>query len=151
METVPDLQTVRNKCREYVRLGILESEKSGKAFAYRLSSPMELENAPLYQELMQAVKFCSEAMPFGIVGSTLLDREFLHNDVFCWKHYFLVHTLEDQVLLKILEAMREHYLRKPQCPFWKKSPDCRASPADFCEHPDRTALCLPLLLSQAAF
>lgn len=107
METVPDLQTVRNKCREYVRLGILESEKSGKAFAYRLSSPMELENAPLYQELMQAVKFCSEAMPFGIVGSTLLDREFLHNDVFCWKHYFLVHTLEDQVLLKILEAMRE--------------------------------------------
>ena len=26
---------------------------------------------------MQAVKFCSEAMPFGIVGSTLLDRAFI--------------------------------------------------------------------------
>ena len=108
METVPDLQTVRNKCREYERLGILEVEKCGKAFAYRLAPPMALEASPLYEDLMQAVKFCSEAMPFGIVGSTLLDREFLHNDVFCWKHYFLVHTLEDQVLLHILEAMREH-------------------------------------------
>lgn len=108
MEHVPDLQTVRNKCREYERLGILEVQKNGKAYVYRLSPPMALEASPLYVDLMQAVKFCSEAMPFGIVGSTLLDREFLHNDLFCWKHYFLVHTLEDQVLLKILEAMREH-------------------------------------------
>ena len=108
LETVPDLQTVRNKCREYERLGILEAQKIGKAFAYRLTPPMALENTPLYKDLMQAVKFCSEAMPFGIVGSTLLDREFLHNDLFCWKHYFLVHTLEDQALLKILDAMKEH-------------------------------------------
>ncbi|MCI8862885.1 MAG: WYL domain-containing protein [Lachnospiraceae bacterium] len=108
LETVPDLQTVRNKCREYERLGILEAQKNGKAFAYRLTPPMALENTPLYKDLMQAVKFCSEAMPFGIVGSTLLDREFLHNDLFCWKHYFLVHTLEDQALLKILDAMKEH-------------------------------------------
>lgn len=108
METVPDLQTVRNKCREYERLGILEAEKTGKAYAYRLAPPMVLEGTPLYSDLMQAVKFCSEAMPFGFVGSTLLDREFLHNDLFSWKHYFLVHTLEDQVLLDILSAIREH-------------------------------------------
>lgn len=108
METVPDLQTVRNKCREYERLGILEAEKTGKAYAYRLAPPMDLEGTPLYSDLMQAVKFCSEAMPFGFVGSTLLDREFLHNDLFSWKHYFLVHTLEDQVLLDILSAIREH-------------------------------------------
>lgn len=108
METVPDLQTVRNKCREYERLGILEAEKTGKAYAYRLAPPMDLESTPLYKDLMQAVKFCSEAMPFGFVGSTLLDREFLHNELFSWKHYFLVHTLEDQVLLDILSAIREH-------------------------------------------
>lgn len=108
METVPDLQTVRNKCREYERLGILKSEKVGKAYAYRLAPPMNIEGTPLYKDLMQAVKFCSEAMPFGFVGSTLLDREFLHNDLFSWKHYFLVHTLEDQVLLDILSAIREH-------------------------------------------
>ena len=108
METIPDLQTVRNKCREYERLGILEAEKTRKAYAYRLAPPMDLEGTPLYSDLMQAVKFCSEAMPFGFVGSTLLDREFLHNDLFSWKHYFLVHTLEDQVLLDILSAIREH-------------------------------------------
>lgn len=110
MESVPDLQTVRNKCREYESLGILKSEKMGKAYAYRLAPPFELESSPLYGDLLEAVKFCSEAMPFGIVGSTLLDREFLCNDLFCWKHFFLVHTLEDQVLLHILEAMREQRL-----------------------------------------
>lgn len=107
MDTVPDLQTVRNKCREYERLGILKAEKAGKAYAYSLTPPLEIESTPLYKDLMQAVKFCSEAMPFGFVGSTLLDREFLHNDLFSWKHYFLVHTLEDQVLLDILAAIRE--------------------------------------------
>ncbi len=108
LEIVPDLQTVRNKCREYERLGILTAEKIGRAYAYRLSPPMTLESSPVYDELMHAIKFCSEVMPFGFVGSTLLDREFLHNDLFCWKHYFLVHTLEDQVLLTILNAIREH-------------------------------------------
>lgn len=108
LETIPDLQTVRNKCREYERLGILIAKKAGKAYSYCLSPPMTLEASPVYKELMHAIKFCSESMPFGFVGSTLLDREFLHNDLFCWKHYFLVHTLEDQVLLSILDAIREH-------------------------------------------
>ncbi len=107
-EEVPDLQTIRNKCREYERLGILKMEKSGKSHMYCLTPPDPWESTPVFQELMQAVKFCSEAMPFGFVGSTLLDREFLQNDLFCWKHYFLVHTLEDQVLLSILDAIGEH-------------------------------------------
>ncbi len=110
MENVPDLQTVRNKCREYEQLGILQAEKRGKAYIYRLSPPLDLETSPFYDHLLQAVKFSSEAMPFGFVGSTLLDREFLHNDLFCWKHYFVVHTLEDQVLLTILQAIHEHRL-----------------------------------------
>lgn len=108
-----DVQTVRLKCREYEKLGILCSVKEGKSLSYKLASPLAFEKTgPLREHLLTAVKFCSEAMPFGFVGNTLLDREFLHNDRFCFKHGFLVHTLEDEILLRILSAMREHrYIR----------------------------------------
>ncbi len=106
-EEIFDPQIVRLKCKEYERLGILQSEKKGKALYFRLTPALPLETTEVYQELLQAVKFASEATPFGFVGNTLLDREFIKNDLFSWKHYFLVHTLEDEVLLKILQAMRE--------------------------------------------
>lgn len=108
-----DVQTVRLKCREYEGMGILTSAKEGKSLSYHLTPPLPFEeSASLLDTLMTAVKFCSEAMPFGFVGSTLLDREFLSNDRFCFKHGFLVHTLEDEVLLQILSAIREgRYIR----------------------------------------
>ena len=103
-----DTQIIRLKCREYEKLGILLSQKTGKFLAYRLAPPLRLEEPPLYDTLLNAVKFSSETAPFGFAGSTILDREFLSNDLFCWKHYFMVHTLEDEVLLTVLTAMREH-------------------------------------------
>lgn len=107
-DEILDPQIVRIKCKEYERLGILQSEKAGKALYYRLTPALPMENTPVYEELLQAVKFCSEAAPFGFVGNTILDREFMKNDLFSWKHYYMVHTLEDETLLKILQAMREH-------------------------------------------
>lgn len=103
-----DPQIMRLKCKEYERLGILQSEKAGKSLYYRLTPSLPMEETSVYDELMQAMKFSSEAAPFGFVGNTILDREFLKNDLFSWKHYYMVHTLEDEVLVKILQAMREH-------------------------------------------
>ena len=104
---VMDPQVIRLKCREYERLGLLCSQREGRTVAYRLPPPLSLESGPLCGQLLCAVKFCSEAAPFGVVGSTILDREYVSNDIFSWKHYFIVHTLEDEVLLTILAAMRE--------------------------------------------
>lgn len=101
-------QTVRLKCKEYERLGILFAKKEGRTLSYRLTKPLSTEKSSFYDTLLDAVKFCSEAMPFGVIGSTILDRESLTNDLFCWKHYFMAHTLEDEVLLTILTAMRQH-------------------------------------------
>lgn len=104
-----DAQIIRLKCREYESLGLLRSEKRGKSLSYQLAEPLNLEkDTQLWNVIQNAVKFSSETAPFGVVGSTILDREFLSNDLFCWKHYFCVHTLEDEVLLTILSAMREH-------------------------------------------
>ena len=61
----------------------------------------------LWNHLMQAVSFYQGASPFGIVGSTLLDREEKQNRFFQYKHQFLVHTLEDQVLMDILSAIHQ--------------------------------------------
>ena len=64
----------------------------------------------LWNHLMQAVSFYQGASPFGIVGSTLLDREEKQNRFFQYKHQFLVHTLEDQVLMDILSAIHQKKL-----------------------------------------
>ena len=96
-----DVQTVRLKCTEYLREGILRGEKQGKALVYAISP----ERLPAY--LLDAVKFFQEAAPFGEVGSFLLDNAGARNDLFRFKHHYIVHTLEDGVLLKILAAIRE--------------------------------------------
>lgn len=109
-QVVFDSQTVRLKLKEYENLGILVSVKEGRELRYRLAPPLPIEppaNAALWNHLMQAAAFYQGTSPFGVVGSTLLDREEKRNPFFQFKHLFLVHTLEDGVLLHILSAMHE--------------------------------------------
>ena len=102
-ELVLDSQTIRNKCDEYVRLGMLEKKKQGRAYVYRIST----EPALLPQELINAVSFFQGAAPFGEIGSFILDNEKAANTVFSFKHYYLAHTLEDGILLELLTAIRQ--------------------------------------------
>ncbi len=98
-----DIQTVRNKLSEYVRMGLLRAEKQGRALVYSLS-PM----APDSDSLWDAVSFFQGAAPFGEIGSFLLDNAGRSNSLFCYKHHYIVHTLESGVLLTMLEAIREN-------------------------------------------
>ena len=121
-----DTQTVRLKLKEYETLGILVSHKDGKTLSYALAPLMPMETEPqcvnsgymepdgteegeqnLWQCLMTAVKYFQEAAPFGCIGSTILDRQDECNDLFQFKHHFIVHTLEDGILADILTAVRE--------------------------------------------
>lgn len=119
-----DSQTVRLKLKEYEGLGILCSEKSGRNLIYRLLPLLSIERdretdremipppqssrpGSLWSHLMDAVEFFQEAAPFGFIGSTILDREDRQNDLFQFKHHFIVHTLEDGVLSEILTAIRD--------------------------------------------
>lgn len=103
-----DNQTVRLKLKEYEELGILVSAKEGKTLLYSLCPPLlAKDKAVLWRKLITAVKFYQEAVPFGFVGSTILDREDQKNDLFQFKHHFIVHTLEDGVLLLALQAIKE--------------------------------------------
>ena len=107
-----DSQTVRLKLKEYEELGILEAVKTGKSLAYFLKPCFSdtVEGMPEHEtwgHVLTAVKFFQEAAPFGFLGSTILDRENAANDMFQFKHHFIVHTLEDGVLLSILEAIQD--------------------------------------------
>lgn len=103
-----DAQTARLKFKEYEKEQILISSRIGKILYYQLADKLCFEETEAYQRLMEAVKLFQEIAPFGFIGSTLLDRENLENDSFRFKHHYLVHTLEDNVLYQILHAGRCH-------------------------------------------
>ncbi|MBC8545708.1 WYL domain-containing protein [Clostridiaceae bacterium NSJ-31] len=99
-----DAQTVRAKLREYEREGVMRGEKRGRALYYTLSA-RALDSMPCRRELLDAVRFFQEVAPFGFVGSTLLDTAEEENDLFYFKHHFIVHTLEDGVLGALTDAI----------------------------------------------
>ena len=105
-----DPQTVRLKLKEYESLGLLCSHKEGKNLIYQMLPPQFPHDSPLNDTLLTAVSFFQGTAPFGSIGSTILDWHDRKNTFFQFKHHFIVHTLEDQVLLQSLTAIREHRL-----------------------------------------
>ena len=111
-EVYADEKTVRGKLDEYVREGLLIAGKQGKSKCYRLSPDTFSGFSKQYPGLQDAVFFFSEVQPFGVIGNSILQGERLHNDCFIMKHNYIVHTLDDEVLLTILEAIQaKQFLR----------------------------------------
>ncbi len=107
-EKIFDTQIVRLKCNEYVNEGILLSQKHGKTLCYALSQCYFKDLG--FRLLIDAVKFFMEAAPFGEIGSYILDNEDTTNDLFSFKHHYIVHTLEDGILFDLLKAIRQNKL-----------------------------------------
>lgn len=105
-DVVFEAQMVRRKCNEYAKDGMLTKEKSGKAVLYRLNPPFR-ELLAGYPGLEDALKLYQLSSPLGIVGNTIMDNVSIKNDLFRIKHNFFVHTLEDEILLLLLQAMHE--------------------------------------------
>ena len=100
-----DEQTVRNKLKEYADEGMILTEKQGKTAYFRLSPDSAAELFGSIAGLSDAVKFYSETQIFGVIGNSILKSLGLKNDLFYMKHNYIVHTLEDEILLKITEAI----------------------------------------------
>ena len=99
-------QTVRRKCNQYARDGMLSKEKYGKEVLYRLNPPFR-KTLSAHPGLANALAFYQLFSPLGIVGNTIMDNASLKNNTFRVKHSFFVHTLEDEILLDLLRAMHE--------------------------------------------
>lgn len=105
-----DIQTVRLKLKEYVKEGIVIQHKHGKTYYYSISKEDLLTLSDNSTGLMDAITFFAEAAPFGVIGSYLLDAINAKNDTFLYKHHFIVHTLEDHILLTLLTGIEEKRL-----------------------------------------
>lgn len=103
--TILDIQIVRLKLNEYVKSGIITKEKNGRAFVYSIcSQPKFVYN----QDFQMALKFFSMAYPFGVVGYYILNQLEIENDMFFIKHNYIVHTLEDTILILLIQSINEH-------------------------------------------
>ena len=102
-------QTVRLKLKEYVGEGMMLCEKHGKAMYFRLSGDFA-ENWLDSEGIRDAVRFFSETQEFGLVGNSILKITGLKNEHFFFKHNYLVHTLEDETALTVLEAIERQSL-----------------------------------------
>ncbi len=108
-DAVFDEQTVRGKLREYTKEGIFTAEKQGRQLLYRLTpgSPSQLFAA--YDGLEEAVQFFSGVPEFGFIGYSLLQAAGKTNTHFLMKHQYIVHILEDDMLLQLLDAIAQKH------------------------------------------
>lgn len=98
-----DESTIRKKLKEYEKLGIIKSEKKGKELVFSRND----DNADL-DSWKDAVAFFSEEDPIGVVGSYILDKYENSPDYFTFKHHYILHALESEILYSLFEAIREH-------------------------------------------
>lgn len=99
-----DESTVRKKLREYEELGLLQSEKNGKRVAYRRTDDPRLD----LSGWADAIAFFSEDAPLGVTGSFLLDKLETVPRIFRFKHHYILHALDGDILCRLLSAIGEH-------------------------------------------
>ena len=100
-------QLVRKKVKEYEEEGLLVCQKSGKQYQYFCANNLSYDIQEEVPALLDAVRFYHLSAPMGILGSTILDNQKTFNDIFTIKHGFFGYTLEDEILLQVLTAIRE--------------------------------------------
>ena len=98
-----DESTMRKKLAEYVKLGLLCSVKSGRTVLYsRADSSIDLDG------WRSAIAFFSEIDPIGVIGSFLLDRYESSSTYLVFKHHYILHAMESDVLCDLLGAIEAH-------------------------------------------
>lgn len=100
--TVLDLSTIRNKLKEYKSLGILTSKQECKKLLYSLN-----KNNINISNVSDALIYFSEVSPLGVIGSYMLDKCESNNKYFTFKHHYIMHALDSEITLTILNGIHE--------------------------------------------
>jgi len=97
-----DESSVRKKLKEYVELGLLICEKEGRELRYsRATDEISLKSWDT------ALQFFSEIDPVGVIGSYLQDKLDKSDDLFRFKHQYMLHALDSDIVCKLLAAIEE--------------------------------------------
>ena len=96
-----DESTVRKKLEEYKKLGLLQKTRRGREVLYQRTCCGALDLGTW----ADALAFYSEAAPLGVIGSFLVDKLETSNDLFRFKHHYILHALDSDVLYQLLLAI----------------------------------------------
>lgn len=102
-----DTQTIRRKLAFFEKEGLMERKKEGRQYLYRAIPALPLAHPELSLPLWLCVSFFQGVAPFGFIGSTILDFWGKKNKYFRFRSDYLIHTLEDEILLSLLQAMEQ--------------------------------------------
>ncbi|MCT4599203.1 MAG: WYL domain-containing protein [Vallitalea sp.] len=108
---IPDTMTIRNKLNEYVNIGFLLSNKKGRTLCYSISKGL-LDDLTMniIKKLSTACGYYQNVSPIGVLGHFIrlqLDKSNT-NSLFSFRHIYLAHTLDDEVMLNILLAIQDN-------------------------------------------
>ncbi len=98
-----DESTVRKKLKEYETVGLLKSEKRGREIRYQRTDIEAFDLA----SWADALSFFAEENPLGVIGSFLMDKLEQPSDVFRFKHHYILHALDSDVLCTLIQAIDE--------------------------------------------
>ena len=105
----PDFETntIRNKIKEYVELGLIKEQKTNKACLYSLEETKINDFLEKNKDLLEAIKFFSEIAPISVVGSYIIDKFDLEKENnISYRHLILANCLDDVIIIDILEAIQ---------------------------------------------
>ncbi len=115
-----DIQTVRIKLKEYVSEGIIRQHKKGNTVLYEKSDIYPDDVLDDHKYLKELITFFSEEIPLGVVGNYIMDNSDIKNSIFTRKHSYLVHTLDDEIMMSLLDAVENKYETVISCAGIKK-------------------------------
>lgn len=95
-----DESTIRKKLKEYEKIGLIKSEKQGRKLVFS-----KVEDAVDLKEWEEAIAFFSELEPLGVLGSFLLDRMESSLDYITFKHHYILHALESEMMYQLLDCI----------------------------------------------
>ncbi len=94
-----DESSLRKKLKEYAQLGVVEHKKQGRQVRYYPVPQIDLS------EWWDAIAYFSEVAPCGVLGSFLLDWQEEKKDMFFFKHHYITHAGESEVLCQLFDCM----------------------------------------------
>ncbi len=96
----PDEGTVRNKLKEYEKMGIVRSCMEGRNLVYTLAD--DFDGQLVWRD---AIDFFSETAPLGVIGSFFPSGG---TSSFEFKHRYLLSALDSEILADLCECMEQH-------------------------------------------
>lgn len=97
-----DESTLRKKLKEYEKMGLVISEKSGKTVKYSL-----VNNNIEPGQYKEAIRFFTEENPLGVVGSYIEDRIGGDEEILSFKNHYIMNAYDTEILEAVLKGIHE--------------------------------------------